>query len=102
MVRIAHAEKTLDLNKMPNRNYKNGAKKEQRFAKKLRDVDGYSIAQRSAGSHSPVDIWAIHKEKKQIRLIQCKPKNYSKTKTETLLMENEWLNGTFEVSFEVI
>ena len=50
---------------MPNKNYIKGRRKEYKICKMLRE-DGYDIVQRTAGSHSPVDIIAICKENKKI------------------------------------
>ena len=43
---------------MPNTNYVRGARYERECAKLLKER-GALVAQRSAGSHSPVDVWAI-------------------------------------------
>ena len=76
--------------------YKKGRRKE------------YKIVQRTAGSHSPVDIIAINKLTKTIKLIQSKRTmnqnmNYInpnlKTNIETGL---RWLNNIFRVEFEVL
>ena len=83
---------------MPNSKYVKGRKKEYRVRLQLLN-EGYDIAQRSAGSHSPVDVFAISKEKKEILLIQCKPEDYSPDK---LNKKFDWLNGNFKVSFKVV
>jgi len=86
---------------MPNRNYINGAEKERRIARKLKS-EGWDIAQRSAGSHSPIDVFAVHKEKRLVRFIQAKPKSLSENKKRQLEEEHEWLNDEFVCTFEVI
>lgn len=85
---------------MGNKNYKKGRRKEYRICKKLRE-QGFDIAQRSAGSHSPVDIWAVDKDRKEILLIQSKPKNISSTKEEELREEYEELNGQYDVKYTI-
>jgi len=68
---------------MANKNYKKGRRKEYRICKKLGE-EGFDIAQRSAGSHSPIDVWAVDKENKEILLVQSKPGDISKDKEEEL------------------
>ena len=68
---------------------------------KFLKAQGCGIVLRSAGSHSPIDVIGIHKENKQIVLIQCKPDNFSKKKKDKLTEELSWLNGTFKVDFKV-
>lgn len=84
-----------------NKNYNNGRAKEYRIANKLKE-QGYDIAQRSAGSHSPIDVFAIDIEKKIIRLIQAKPASLSDNKKKKIEEDNKGLNGAFMVLFEVI
>jgi len=86
---------------MPNKNYLRGRAKEYRIIKELKE-DGYSIAQRSAGSHSPVDIFAINSKKKLIKLVQAKPKSMSTNKKHKIEEDNKSLNGIFHVQFEVL
>ncbi|MGH2638402.1 MAG: hypothetical protein ACRDF4_03870 [Rhabdochlamydiaceae bacterium] len=52
-------------------NYTRGRSYEYRVIAKLRK-QGFTIVQRSAGSHSVVDIWAVDTAKKIIKLVQCK------------------------------
>ena len=82
-------------------NYKRGRRKEYKVCKQLRD-EGFDIVFRSAGSHSPIDIVAINKDKQYILFVQCKPNNYSKLSTKRLLIDNDALNGEFVVKFKVI
>ena len=81
---------------MPNKNYVKGRKKEYKICKELKE-EGFDIVQRSAGSHSPIDVFAINKETKQILLIQSKPEGYKENKYE----EYYWLNDEFEVKFAI-
>ena len=83
---------------MPNRHYIKGRRKEYAVCNKLKD-EGYDIAQRSAGSHSPIDIFAISRTERIIKLVQCKPDNFNSKKIES---ELEWLKGNFRVEFEVL
>jgi len=86
---------------MPNKNYIKGRVKEYRTCEKLRQ-QGFTIAQRSAGSHSPIDIFAIHKEKKIIKFVQCKPDNFLESAKKKIEEELNYLNGDFKVEFELI
>ena len=86
---------------MGNKNYIKGRAKEYRIVNSLK-ASGYDIAQRSAGSHSPIDVWAISKVLKTIVLIQVKPKSMSKKAKKKLEKEYEWLNDKFEVQFAVV
>ena len=76
--------------------YKKGRKKEYKIRKELLN-EGFDIAQRSAGSHSPVDVFAISRAKRVILLIQAKPEGYNSTKYD----KYNWLNGKFNVKFEI-
>ena len=85
---------------MPNKNYVRGRNKEYAIVKKYRDM-GYDIVQRTAGSHSPIDVIAIHSIRRTIRLIQVKPNSMSKDNKELLLIKHGELNGLFDVEFSV-
>lgn len=82
---------------MPNKNYIKGRNKEYRICKTLKE-QGFDIAQRTAGSHSPIDVIGIDKQNKVILLIQSKPEGYNKKEYP----EEEWLNGKFEVMFKIV
>tara|TARA_R100000750_G_C2328391_1_gene89152 strand:- start:852 stop:1106 length:255 start_codon:yes stop_codon:yes gene_type:complete len=82
-------------------NYLKGRRKEYKLRTELLKL-GWDIVQRSAGSHSPIDVWAVNKEKKLIKLIQAKPDSMSDNKRKQIEDKNKWLNGTFEVTFEVM
>ncbi len=86
---------------MPNPNYIKGRRKEYAICKALKE-QGFDIAQRTAGSHSPIDVIAISKDKRLIKLIQAKPTNYPQAQTKKLLIENKDLNGEYAVEFKVI
>ena len=77
--------------KMPNNNYINGRKKEYRIVKQLKK-EGFDIAQRSAGSHSPVDIFAINKKTKEICFVQAKPKDFAKSAEKKIYDDLNYLN----------
>jgi len=85
---------------MTNLNYRRGRRKEYRIVKQLKQ-DGYDIAQRSAGSHSPVDVWAIDTTNKRIMLVQVKPDSISKTKENRLHQDNKQLNGMYIVEYVI-
>jgi hypothetical protein len=85
---------------MPNKNYINGRRKEYAVMHKFKDLGMISF--RSAGSHSPIDVIGIDTEKHIIKLIQCKPKDMSQNQKDLILEANKAMQGTFEVSFEVI
>ena len=81
---------------MPNKNYIKGRRKEYKLCNEYKKR-GYDIVQRTAGSHSPMDIIAIHKGLKIIKLIQSKPDGYKEKKYD----QYKWLNGDFKVFFEI-
>ena len=86
---------------MPNQNYIKGRRKEYSIRSGL-IKEGWDIVQRTAGSHSPIDLIAINIKERKIRLIQCKPdsmSNKNKIKIET---DNKQLNGLYMISFIVI
>ena len=85
---------------MSNKNYLAGRKKEYRICNLLK-AEGYDIAQRSAGSHSPVDIWAVNKHTKVIKLIQAKPNNFRNSQKNILLKKYGDLSGQYAVYFEI-
>ena len=57
--------------------------------------------QRTAGSHSPVDIIAINKKLRVIRLIQSKPDNYPQSQEDKITKDNIELNNVYRVEFIV-
>ena len=86
--------------------YKKGRRKEYALCDDLRQ-QGYDIVQRTAGSHSPIDIIAIHRFTKKILFIQSKRvlskqmsdiDDVEKNKIES---EMSWLNDKFSVEFRV-
>ncbi len=85
---------------MPNRNYLKGVRKERKIVNEARERGLISF--RSAGSHSPIDVCIIDKLARVIRFVQCKPDDFSSSKTFDLLLEQQDLNGKFDVSFEVV
>ena len=84
---------------MPNRNYQKGKLKEHKIVRQLKE-QGWTIAQRSAGSHSPIDIFAINRDTKEILFIQSKCGEYAEREIVRLNKEYEWLNGGWNVRFE--
>jgi Holliday junction resolvase len=85
---------------MTNKHYIKGRKKEYDIIKELKD-EGFTIAQRSAGSHSPIDVWAVNPLTKVIKLVQCKPDNFSESQKNEIYEELGWLNNIFRVEFEI-
>ena len=85
---------------MPNKNYLAGRKKEYRICNQLKE-EGFNIVQRSAGSHSPVDVWAVHIKRKLILLIQSKPDNFRLSQREIINNKNHDLNGKYTVKFQI-
>lgn len=86
---------------MPNKNYEKGRRREYKEVNRLKE-NGYEIANRSAGSHSAIDVFGINRTKRIIRLIQCKPDTMSENERNKIRKEFDWLNGEFKVIFEVI
>jgi len=86
--------------------YRKGARKEYAIISQLRK-QGWDIVQRSAGSHSPIDIFAIKKREKKILFIQSKrtlSEKMSYINPELILKilnEEKDLPGIYEVFFEV-
>ena len=85
---------------MPNKNYQRGRRKEYGVCDKLKK-EGFDIVQRSSGSHSPIDVFAINKKTKEIVFIQVKAGVISEKERNKLFEENGWLDGKFDVSFDI-
>lgn len=83
---------------MSNKNYLKGRRKEYKICNIYKN-NNWDIVQRSAGSHSSIDLFAINKKKRIIKLIQVKPDKFNPDK---ILKELNWLNGNFKVEFEVV
>ena len=86
--------------------YKKGSRKEYQIISDLKK-EGFDIVQRSRGSHSSIDIFAIDKNRRIILFVQSKrtldeSMDYINPKLkEKLEKEFSWLNGVFGVCFEV-
>jgi len=80
--------------------YRKGVRKEQKVVNELKEA-GYDIVQRTAGSHSPIDIIAISKDTKGILFIQCKSDKLPNSEKVKICKEMEWLDGEFNVEFDV-
>ena len=85
---------------MPNKNYRKGRRKEYGVCDKLKK-DGYDIVQRSSGSHSPIDIFAINKETKKIVFVQVKSGYLPDSEYSKIWKDNKWLNDKFDVEFDI-
>ena len=83
-----------------NKNYQKGRRKEYKIVKELREK-GFYIAQRTAGSHSEVDVLGVDTENMEILLIQAKPNSMSENQKKKIIEKNKKLNGLFKVSFLV-
>jgi len=81
---------------MPNKHYVKGRRKEYKIRKDLLE-EGFDIVQRSAGSHSPIDVFAINNKTKEIIFVQSKPEGFNRKEYE----QYNWLNNEFKVKFEV-
>lgn len=86
---------------MPNKQYIKGRSKEYSVVKQYKNK-GYQISQRTAGSHSPIDVIAIDWDLRLIKLIQCKPDTISKSKTLKLYDKYSRLKGLFHVEFIIL
>jgi Holliday junction resolvase len=84
-----------------NKNYVKGRRKEYLIVKRLKE-QGFEIAQRTAGSHSPFDVIGIDINKKIIKLIQSKPDSMNAHQQQKIRNENKNLNGLFYVKFSVV
>lgn len=84
---------------MVRTNYARGADKERRIKRKFEKAGWICI--RSAKSNSIVDLVCINPKEKVIRFIQVKPKKFSKTQSDKLLKEAEFLNNEYICNFEV-
>jgi Holliday junction resolvase len=85
---------------MPNRNYINGANRERKIVNEARKNG--CLAFRSAGSHSPIDVFNLNPKNKTICLIQCKPKSMSDNKKEEIKKDLIKYNGTYVVDSFVV
>jgi len=64
--------------------------------------NGWDIAQRSAGSHSPIDVFAINKKEGKILFIQSKPNNFPESQRKKITSEMNFLNKFWDVEFVLI
>ena len=95
--------------KKGNKNYLKGVRKERRLMQELRD-QGCAIVARTAGSHSPIDLFGINKTAKTITFIQSKPDSWSilkknrqyKKGAKDIHDELDFLNDEWIVIFELI
>lgn len=86
---------------MPNKNYIKGRRKEYKIMQQLRDIGCHHVI-RSSGSHSAIDVIGIDLEKRRIFLIQSKPDSMSDNAKNKICAANWELNGSFDLTFEVI
>lgn len=83
-----------------NRKYKKGADKERQIVNEFRKKGCLSF--RSAGSHSPIDVFVLNPKTKEIFLIQSKAgKSYTPQFKEKLYNELRIYEGFFNVKVGV-
>lgn len=81
-------------------NYQKGANKERKIVNKARANNLLSF--RSAGSHSPIDVFILDKTLHQITLIQCKPKSMSENAKQKILNDLLQYEGTYFINVQVV
>jgi len=86
---------------MPNANYIRGRRYEYKIVHEHK-ARGFDVVQRTAGSHSPIDIFAISFKDRMIKFIQCKPKSMSAAAIARLEKLEERWNGKFDCLFRVL
>lgn len=85
-----------------NRAYQKGVRKERRIIKELKNA-GFDIAHRTAGSHSPIDVFGICRASKEIVFIQSKPDNFPQSAINKIYNELDYINlEHWTVRFELI
>lgn len=88
---------------MTTTNYTRGRGKEYRTIAKLRKQYPDAIIQRSAGSRSKVDIWAIDPLTRTVILIQCKGGKSAKREIKKAFLGlRELQGGDYFVKVEVV
>ena len=80
-----------------NKNYEKGVRFERLLVNNAKK-DG-NISFRSAGSHSPVDVFILDEDNKTIYLIQCK---HSKDKQKKLKSEYDKMLSGYRVVWKVM
>lgn len=80
--------------------YLKGRRYEYKIKKEL-EKEGWLVI-RSAGSHGPVDLVAIHPILKVIKFIQCKTYKITEKKEKSILEPLLWLNNVFRGEVEVL
>ena len=84
---------------MPNRNYIKGVKKERKIVNAFREMG--MLAFRSAGSHSPIDVFCIDRTDKIVHLIQCKPDSMSEKTKNKILEKLKQYEGEYTIKVSV-
>jgi Holliday junction resolvase len=79
--------------------YRKGADKERRIVNKAREA-GY-LAFRSAGSHSPIDVFILNPTAHHIYLIQSKSSKMPESQKQKILEELKKYQGLYEVKVAV-
>jgi Holliday junction resolvase len=83
-----------------NKFYQRGYEKERRIVVKARKKG--CLAFRSAGSHSPVDVFVLDPKTRVIELIQSKSASESKKKLSKIEMELKAYQGVYNVISRVV
>lgn len=81
---------------MPNNKYLRSTKRERELVNAARA--GGMIAARSAGSHSPVDVWIFDPRTKELKMIQVKTRKNARmfiTKDETVYENVTAIKATY-------
>lgn len=86
---------------MGNPHYLKGVRKERKIMQDLKD-EGFDIAMRTAGSHSPIDVFAINRSTREIIFIQSKPDDFPESEARKIKEALDYLNwGVWKVRFEL-
>ncbi len=85
---------------MTHPNYRKGRRKEYAIVKEAKAKG--CLAVRSAGSHSPVDVWIVDHKHRIISLVQAKPDDMPEITKKRLEEKYAFLNGIYKVRFVVL
>ena len=75
---------------MPNNRYLRSVGKERYLVNQYRKLG--AIAARSAGSHSPIDVWIFHPKEAKVIMIQVKTKKGARNLKMTQL-SSQWVKA---------
>jgi Holliday junction resolvase len=83
---------------MPNKQYEKGARFERKLVNEAREKG--LIAARTAGSHSPIDLFTIDVKRREIAFIQAKKGKSGLSRAQVEEFEN--MSNEYMVKFEVV